>query len=313
MLRNVRVLVQPSVWTSSRCSYVTHKEFKNRISLAKQDEEKVHQYNYPPSGRINRRVYAWGLTVTGALGIHQNLKKLNSRLVHVQKHPLRQSFAERNHVIDVASGYGFTLFACKPDENGTTLYGTGLNSDSQIGFHKLGGDMHKPMLQLIYPAPLQLPKSEEDGDTLVLVKQVAAGRAHSAVLANNGCVYTLGNNSFGQCGRPIIDEENYSKSHVIHRLGADVFGTEDAISKVICGQDHTLFLTKGGRVFACGWSADGQTGQGHYKSVDRPTLVAGDIATEEIVKVVSSVDCVLAMNSEYHTVNVVYPMHNDRH
>lgn len=31
--------------------------------------------------------------------------------------------------------------------------------------------------------------------------------------------------------------------------------------KVACGQDHSLFLTETGKVFACGWGADGQTGQ----------------------------------------------------
>lgn len=31
--------------------------------------------------------------------------------------------------------------------------------------------------------------------------------------------------------------------------------------QVACGQDHSLFLTETGKVFACGWGADGQTGQ----------------------------------------------------
>ena len=39
--------------------------------------------------------------------------------------------------------------------------------------------------------------------------------------------------------------------------------TEDAalFFQVACGQDHSLFLTETGKVFACGWGADGQTGQ----------------------------------------------------
>lgn len=33
------------------------------------------------------------------------------------------------------------------------------------------------------------------------------------------------------------------------------------VSKVACGQDHSLFLTDTGKVFSCGWGADGQTGR----------------------------------------------------
>lgn len=35
-------------------------------------------------------------------------------------------------VVDVACGYGYTVLAVK-DESGPSCYGTGLNSDSQIG------------------------------------------------------------------------------------------------------------------------------------------------------------------------------------
>lgn len=31
--------------------------------------------------------------------------------------------------------------------------------------------------------------------------------------------------------------------------------------QVACGQDHSLFLTETGKVYACGWGADGQTGE----------------------------------------------------
>lgn len=30
--------------------------------------------------------------------------------------------------------------------------------------------------------------------------------------------------------------------------------------QVVCGQDHSLFRTELGEVYACGWGADGQTG-----------------------------------------------------
>lgn len=38
-------------------------------------------------------------------------------------------------VRDVSCGYGFTVFAASNEENDFTLFGTGLNSDFQIGYH----------------------------------------------------------------------------------------------------------------------------------------------------------------------------------
>lgn len=49
-------------------------------------------------------------------------------------------------------------------------------------------------------------------------------------------------------------------------------------------------------MYACGWGADGQTGQGKYDNLSVPRMVKGDITSEKIVKVTSTVDCVLALN-----------------
>lgn len=286
--------------------YVTVKEFRKRLSLLKQDTQKIEVLNLR-SARQNPRVYVWGLAATGALGVHQDLRKLKSKNSHIVHHPTRQPFAERFNVVDLACGYGFTLFATKPDENGTTVFGTGLNTDSQIGFHKLGGHLHTPMVQLIYPAPIQLPRTSSNAK-LCEITSVAAGRAHSVLLSNEGVVYTLGNNSYGQCGRTVVLDEKYSASVTINRLDKTIFGRDDRVVNVVCGQDHSLFLMASGRLYACGWGADGQTGAGHYDCVDVPTLVGGDIAGEKIIKIASSMDCVLAINGRIeilstHTTN----------
>lgn len=51
-------------------------------------------------------------------------------------------------------------------------------------------------------------------------------------------------------------------------------------------------------MYSCGWSADGQTGLGHYKSVSEPSQVGGEISNERIIKVAGCVDCVLALNGK---------------
>lgn len=208
------------------------------------------------------------------------------------QHPSRLQFAETLDVIDIACGYGFSAFAVKRNDD-ISLFGCGINTDSQIGFHKHLGVTNRPIELLIYPAPISLPKRSEE--CKIQIKNVAAGRAHLMALSDDGIVYTLGNNAYGQCGRPVVQNENYAANQVVHQI--EKLNGETIVG-ITCGQDHSLFLTESGSVFSCGWGADGQTGLGHYKSVDVPTLIGGDISTETIIKVAGTVDCVLALNGK---------------
>ena len=72
----------------------------------------------------------------------------------------------------------------------------------------------------------------------------------------------------------------------------------DVIVDIECGINHSMFLSKQGHVFSCGWSADGQTGLGHYDNQESPQRIKGDIENEKIVKVACAADCVLALNGE---------------
>lgn len=249
----------------------------------------------PKRMKTNTKIYVWGLNETGALGIANPLQTHKRHEMRVAKFPKRMAFGEFHKIIDAAAGYGFTLFAVQPNEdyNNYTLYGTGLNSDSQIGYHKLRGETHRPMELLIYPAPIELPRKSPD--EIIRVTKVACGRAHSVAIADNGITYTLGNNAYGQCGRQVVEEENYFGSQVVNMLDQSTFGGEE-LKDVACGQDHTIFITKSGKLYSCGWSADGQTGLGHYNNHFEPTLIEGDIKNENIVKVSCVGDCVLALN-----------------
>lgn len=167
-----------------------------------------------------------------------------------------------------------------------------------MGFQKHGGETNRPIDLVIYPAPIVLPKINAEQQD-VQIKSCAAGRAHLLALSEDGNVYALGNNSYGQCGRPIITNEQYIGSEQVHIIGK-VGVKQEKIVNIHCGQDHSLFLTETGKLFSCGWSADGQTGLGHYASVSEPSQVCGDISLERIVKVAGFVDCVLALNGLFY-------------
>lgn len=273
----------------------TTKKYKKHLQVLRQDIDKFPTLAFPKPKRTDRRVYVWGYAGYGALGNEKFVKKAKKAYTRIIHHPTRQSFAERKYVLDVASGYGFSLYACKAEDDGYTLFGSGLNTDSQIGFHKLGGVTNKPMMALIYPAAIALPKAS---DEVVQIKSVSAGRAHSVALSDAGIIYTLGNNAYGQCARPIVEDERYGESLMIHRIDGNQIEQDNEVENTVCGQDHTLLVMKNGNVYSCGWGADGQTGLGHYNTVDTLTRVEGDILNERIVKVSSIADFVLALNGK---------------
>ncbi|XP_043277807.1 RCC1-like G exchanging factor-like protein [Venturia canescens] len=119
------------------------------------------------------------------------------------------------------------------------------------------------------PRPIHLPLKSLSLKVLGL----AAGRAHSLILTSEG-VFTLGNNGYGQCGRPIIGNEEYAQSRVVHHI-PNVKG--ENITGVAASQDHSILLTEKGRVYTFGWGADGQTALAHYKNEWQPSLVKGDL------------------------------------
>lgn len=245
--------------------------------------------------RNNLKVYVWGLAETGALGIQRSLKKHKQMNCLFVQHPSRLTFGEKYEVLDISAGYGFSIFVVKSGTDNISLFGSGINTDSQVGYHKHSGVTNKPMELLIYPAPIVLPQCSTD-EKLQAVK-AATGRAHTVVLTDNDALFTFGNNAYGQCARPVIEDEEYLGSQLVHRLDSKIFG-KSPIADIVCGQDHTLFLTQCGEVYSCGWGADGQTGLGHFNNQHQPTLVQGDIKLEKIVKVSSVGDCVMALNDK---------------
>lgn len=80
------------------------------------------------------------------------------------------------------------------------------------------------------PRPIQLPLKKAS----TKVTGLAAGRAHLLVLTTEG-LFTLGNNGYGQCGRPIIVDEDYKNSKIVHHI-PDIKGKQ--IKSVTAGQDH---------------------------------------------------------------------------
>ncbi|XP_068456968.1 RCC1-like G exchanging factor-like protein [Clinocottus analis] len=238
----------------------------------------------------NHKVFVWGFSLTGALGIPSFVVPDSGRKPP-RKHqltPYRLETAEQ--ISSAACGYGFTLIASRTKDV-IKLWGMGLNKDSQLGFQRTQHSRLQSYDFVLEPSPVALPLAEPLQTKVV---QVACGRAHSLILTDQEGVFSMGNNAYGQCGRRIIEDEVYSGSHIIHKMK----GFDSRVTQVACGQDHSLFLTESGKVFACGWGADGQTGLGHHDISARPVEVGGDLSGVEVQQISTYGDCSLAVSAD---------------
>lgn len=283
--------------------------YKRRKLKQQQKLDKINQL-LGENAKKAHRVYVWGCASTGALGIKSYLKpEPPQRVITHTNKPTRLKFMDIHgyQVSLAACGYGFTIFYTRTP-NGYVLHGTGINTDSQLGFHESPPRSGRILDYIIEPAVINLPLNEPESTKIT---DIACGRAHTLLLTDKEGVFSLGNNSYGQCGRPIVDHEIYSHSSVVHRIKY----LPENIVKVVCGQDHSFFLVDTGEVYSCGLAADGQTGLGTYREEWKPSQVKGDIEGVKIVDVAGTADCVLAVseqgelfgwgNSEYNQLAMV--------
>lgn len=90
--------------------------------------------------RTNRNIlYAWGFGEHGALGhfVHRRKLTRNSNYFRSYNRPLKLQFSELRTVKDVAAGFGFSLISVRAKKT-PKVYGTGLNTDSQLGTTAVG-------------------------------------------------------------------------------------------------------------------------------------------------------------------------------
>ncbi|BFZ21398.1 hypothetical protein BsWGS_24437 [Bradybaena similaris] len=283
-------------------------------NLAKREAKKAVVVEYVgENAKRTQIIYAWGSAASGALGIASFLRpdiKFKHRLQILKiNRPARVRFFDIHKLkpLDIACGYGFTVVAVKVGHR-KILLGTGMNTDSQLGCHESPRGSGRILDQLIEPGRIRLPLLKPDECNVVTMD---CGRAHTVVVVENEGVFSLGNNACGQCGRTIVEGEDYGKNQTVNKIQ----GLPDDVVKVVCGQDHTLFLTQSGQVYSCGMGADGQTGLGHYRNTGQVTLVQGDIVGEKIVSIGSRGDCTLAVsengdlfgwgNSEYSQLGLI--------
>ncbi len=105
------------------------------------------------------------------------------------------------------------------------------------------------------------------------IKAIAAGLYHSLAIDNNGTVWAWGRNVNGQLGDGSTTQRNSPvQVHVITGIVAIAGGGSDDTQTYV-GGSHSLALKNDGSVWAWGYNANGQLGNGTYADSDVPVEV----------------------------------------
>ncbi|KAK5654641.1 hypothetical protein OQA88_6962 [Cercophora sp. LCS_1] len=153
------------------------------------------------------------------------------------------------------------------DTSGRTI-GWGLNNYAELGIEAEAGTDGGFILR---PALI-----ESLGD--VKVVDIAGGEHHSLACTDDGQLLTWGRIDGHQTGQPesAFDQDNTiwddkNKPRIL-LVPSPVQGLKDVI-KVAAGTDHSFAITKEGKVYSWGFSANYQTGQGTTDDIGTPTLI----------------------------------------
>jgi len=127
-----------------------------------------------------------------------------------------------------------------------TVYAYGLDALKQL---RLGHEASSSSF-----APIPIPDNKR-------IRHVAFGIEHIIMLADDGTVFGCGQNKNGNLGVGVL----FNRS----ALNPIPVPHGDLIKEVATGDDHTIMLSKEGKVYGCGKNTNGQLGIGSYYNQSR--------------------------------------------
>ncbi|CAH0475830.1 unnamed protein product [Peronospora belbahrii] len=198
----------------------------------------------------NGDLYGCGGNDYGQLG-------LGSRKGHLVPQPVEYFF--RDPVLAVACGQHYTIASLK--DGGVVAFGR--NDHGQLGLNGTS----EPVL---YPTRLAPPLDR------AVVPQLSCGYHHTAIVTEDGAVYTFGRNDYGQLGL----------GHKLHMARPTIVKSLSRmrINQVTCGCYHTLALSDDGKVFPFGRNNHGQLGLETLVDCLSPQLISS-LLSKTVMKV----------------------------
>jgi alpha-tubulin suppressor-like RCC1 family protein len=129
----------------------------------------------------------------------------------------------------------------------------------------LSGQLGITSVEAAYPTPQQVTTP-----SITNITHVSCGTNHTAVVKNDGSVYTWGLNSDGQLG----DGTTSTRIWPVQMIDVDDNPIANA-KYVACGEGHTIVVRNDGSVLAVGRNDLGQLGQGNTTPLLKAVLVPG--------------------------------------
>ncbi len=202
---------------------------------------------------VNGELWTWGGGMYGKLG-HGGESGLSKPRIVEGLRGFR--------IVAVACGSRHT--AAVSDEGGLWTWGD--KENGVTGHGEVDGHQYTPR-------PLEKLRAHR-------IKAISACGFHSAVLAEDGGVWTWGEGKFGRLGHGT--EANASEPTKVEAL------SENKMVKVACGGFHSGAITESGDVYTWGGGEHGQLGHGEKVNKTVPTLIT---SRELKSKVVVSITC----------------------
>ena len=219
-------------------------------------------FNHTAALHSNGSVITWGSNEYGQLG-HHSTSAQSAKLSFCR--PSTMVLGPERYATAVACGDCFTI--CLTTR--MSVLACGVKEISGLVNHDVGNN--------------NVPRTIPVLDDLPLVG-IAAGRRHVVVWTAHGSAFTWGDNFFGACGReyptmlavpvpiklPASSTSNESCEFLSHPLSSWAFKDVDrlnvsipddmAVTYATCGSNHTVLVSRSGRLFVCGSNSHGQLG-----------------------------------------------------
>jgi alpha-tubulin suppressor-like RCC1 family protein len=160
-----------------------------------------------------------------------------------------QTVSSAQPVTTIAGGGDHSLFV----KSDGSLWAMGYNSNGQLGDGTTDGGLYYT----------NSPEKIAAGN----VTAMAAGEFHSLFLKNDGSLWVMGYNYYGQLGDGTGTDTNIPEQIVASNVTA-----------IAAGWYHSLFLKSDGSLWATGWNLFGQLGDGTTNNADVPEqIVASNV------------------------------------